>query len=707
MEAVSGRDPSTASGDALDFSLHLSALGGVQPGPLATAESLACISEFDVDDIDGENDFFWSSAFEDEGACCALPQDAEVPDVSERLPVSELDDEIIYLDFDTEAAAPASEPGSPSALPAGQHAPRLSVKRPKKVKAQPRRLLAPDEEFLVQCTKPGEKRVRTITYDAIEECFAMPVLLAARKLEVSLTTLKKISRLYGIHRWPGRKLRSLSGMRKAPESFTMRSGGPGPEAGRWALPSPSSWVLPSPAGSSSSGASPRSPAPSGGSSVCGSRPASPLSLPCGLPAHLPADASALPEGLAAAVAAAARAAAKAGAGPEEAARAAAAVAARSILPASAAPAWSLAACLPPPPGLLLPPNAIPVPVPLPIAVQGPLSRQQQQQRDEQAARGEEGGPSGPALAAAAAAYERLIAGVELPSPILVSAPLPGRLPSRRRPRHPLLPAPRPLPAPPRPAPPPPRRGPGAPGRRTLRSTLALGHAPADSRGRPAPPRLSMPPPARAADLPPKPPQPAGGRWRGWRAGGGGAGVGAGEGDVREHMVRFRLPGERPALPAVEAEAAAEPPGGAPLRCEGDWLNALTSVPADGTCVRKVQLVAALVPVELSPAPIPRYAARGPAPDPRPSPAPLAWATPRGARPDPRPSPAPLAWATPRGARPRPRGPCLRHRLALRRAGARPRPRGPRLRRWPLSAISGSSGVVRRHLDLCSSFDFSR
>ena len=50
---------------------------------------------------------------------------------------------------------------------------------------------------------------RTITLEELEQYFNIPEKQVAKNLGVCLTSLKKLCRHHGIHRWPYRKLKSI------------------------------------------------------------------------------------------------------------------------------------------------------------------------------------------------------------------------------------------------------------------------------------------------------------------------------------------------------------------------------------------------------------------------------------------------------------------------------------------------------------------
>jgi hypothetical protein len=50
---------------------------------------------------------------------------------------------------------------------------------------------------------------KALTFEQVSRHFSMPIMQAARELNVGLTVLKKRCRKLGIPRWPHRKVRSL------------------------------------------------------------------------------------------------------------------------------------------------------------------------------------------------------------------------------------------------------------------------------------------------------------------------------------------------------------------------------------------------------------------------------------------------------------------------------------------------------------------
>lgn len=51
-----------------------------------------------------------------------------------------------------------------------------------------------------------------MTIEDIESCFSMNLVDAAKSLGVCRTALKRICRMYGIKRWPHRRIKSLTSM---------------------------------------------------------------------------------------------------------------------------------------------------------------------------------------------------------------------------------------------------------------------------------------------------------------------------------------------------------------------------------------------------------------------------------------------------------------------------------------------------------------
>ena len=51
-----------------------------------------------------------------------------------------------------------------------------------------------------------------LSFNMLSKYFDMPILEASKKLKVGLTVLKKRCRLFGIPRWPHRKMKSLNSL---------------------------------------------------------------------------------------------------------------------------------------------------------------------------------------------------------------------------------------------------------------------------------------------------------------------------------------------------------------------------------------------------------------------------------------------------------------------------------------------------------------
>lgn len=65
----------------------------------------------------------------------------------------------------------------------------------------------------------GQQQVRSseepvLTFELVSQYFYMPIMQAARELNVGLTLLKKRCRELGIPRWPHRKMKSLQSLIK-------------------------------------------------------------------------------------------------------------------------------------------------------------------------------------------------------------------------------------------------------------------------------------------------------------------------------------------------------------------------------------------------------------------------------------------------------------------------------------------------------------
>ncbi|KAH7439508.1 hypothetical protein KP509_04G065200 [Ceratopteris richardii] len=61
-------------------------------------------------------------------------------------------------------------------------------------------------------TRSGSGRLSELTKDELTHYFNMPITQASKELKVGLTVLKKRCRIFGIPRWPHRKMKSINGL---------------------------------------------------------------------------------------------------------------------------------------------------------------------------------------------------------------------------------------------------------------------------------------------------------------------------------------------------------------------------------------------------------------------------------------------------------------------------------------------------------------
>lgn len=80
-------------------------------------------------------------------------------------------------------------------------------------------------------SRPASRRPTELTKDELTHYFNMPITQASKELKVGLTVLKKLCRVFGIPRWPHRKMKSINSLINNIQDLSKGNGDTGDDVG--------------------------------------------------------------------------------------------------------------------------------------------------------------------------------------------------------------------------------------------------------------------------------------------------------------------------------------------------------------------------------------------------------------------------------------------------------------------------------------------